>query len=62
MVWGACPFYIPKPKDVAQMQTSARDIAKDAGFIEKGDIAVLVSGIPIGVPGSTNSIEVEKIR
>ena len=62
MVWGVCPFYIPKPKDVEQMQTSARDIAKDAGFIEKGDIAVLVSGIPIGVPGSTNSIEVEKIR
>ena len=62
MVWGVCPFYIPKPKDVEQMQTASRDIAKNAGFIEKGDIAVLVSVIPIRVPGSTNSIEVEKIQ
>lgn len=62
MVWGVSPYYIDRPADVEIMHRSALDVTRKAGFVEKGDIAILVSGIPIGVPGSTNSIDVEKIE
>lgn len=62
MVWGIIPFHISHPIDVEQMHEEAKEIAKNAGFIKKGDAVVIVSGIPIGVPGSTNSIKVDRIE
>ena len=61
MVWGISPFFMDYPENEEAMHEEGIEIARKGGFISSGDIAVIVSGVPIGVPGSTNSITVERI-
>lgn len=62
LVWGVNPFSIERFEHTEQMHHDAMEIAKKAGFVDKGDIAVIVSGFPVGVAGSTNTIKVELIE
>lgn len=62
LVWGICPFYIPEQENTDQIHKDSKEAAKEAGFIEEGDIVVIVSGMPVGVAGSTNSIKVDRIE
>ena len=39
----------------------ALDDAKDAGFVKKGDIAIITAGYPLGRPGGTNSIRMIEV-
>jgi pyruvate kinase len=36
-------------------------LPKRAGLAEPGDLVVITAGIPLGVPGTTNLLKVEKI-
>ncbi len=62
LVWGVSPLHIAKQQTTDQMHRDAKASAKAAGFIKEGDIAVMVTGIPIGVVGSTNSIKVDRVE
>ncbi len=61
LVWGVNPFYIKSQENTDQIHRDSKEIAEKAGFMEKGDIVVIVSGIPVGVAGSTNTVKVDKI-
>lgn len=61
LVWGVNPFYIKSQKNTDQIHRDSKHIAGKANFVEKGDIVVVVSGIPVGVAGSTNTIKVDRI-
>ena len=37
------------------------DVAKEAGFVQEGELAVLTAGVPIGLAGSTNLLKVETV-
>jgi len=37
-------------------------VAKAHGVIKSGDTAVITSGVPVGVSGTTNMIKVETVR
>lgn len=62
LLWGVRPFYIENHEHIEEIHLDAKNIALNAGFISKGDIVVIVSGIPVGVPGSTNNLKVERIE
>ncbi len=39
----------------------AIDGAKDAGFIQEGDLVVITAGVPVGVAGATNLMKVHLV-
>lgn len=59
LVWGAAPIILEKKKDVFELFDHALEVAEEQGYLEKGDMTVITSGVPIGVSGTTNMIKVQ---
>lgn len=61
LVWGVYPCLIPYYENTDDMLSKSIEVAKEAGFIEDGDIVVLTGGVPIKVPGTTNLLKVHMV-
>lgn len=59
--WGVTPVKLPEQKSTDALFEKAVKVAKKAGLIKTGQIAVLVAGIPLGVSGTTNMIKVHVV-
>ena len=60
--WGVYPILAPQSASLDELLQSGVDIARKAGLLRKGDLAVMVAGVPIGVPGTTNMLRVQKVE
>ena len=58
LAWGVVPVLVDVKEDIDELFDHALETAENAGVIEKGDIAVLTAGVPLGVSGTTNMIKV----
>ncbi len=58
LVWGVVPILGEAAKDTDEMVRKALDESLNSGLVRKGQRVVITSGVPMGVPGSTNLIEV----
>ncbi|RPF21192.1 pyruvate kinase [Myceligenerans xiligouense] len=61
MTWGTTQYLVPKVDNVDAMVDQVDTTLQANGLAEKGDLVVVVSGAPVGVPGTTNSILVHRI-
>ncbi len=61
LVWNIRPMKMEQMVSTEQIHEDGKKIAKEMGFVKKGDVTVIVSGIPVGVAGTTNSIIAEKV-
>lgn len=61
MSWGVTPFLVEEKNDVFELFDHAIQVAKEHGVIKSGDIAVITSGVPMGISGTTNMIKVETV-
>ncbi len=61
MVWGAIPVILENKKDVFELFDHALEAAEEKGYLSKGDITVITSGVPIGVSGTTNMIKIQMV-
>jgi pyruvate kinase len=61
LTWGTSEYLVPKVENVDAMVEQVDLTLQDQGLAEKGDLVVVVSGAPVGVPGTTNSILVHRI-
>ena len=52
---------VPAAKTTDDMVSIVDNLLKDTGRAVGGDYVVVVSGTPVGVPGTTNSIFVHKV-
>ncbi|MCD4829724.1 MAG: pyruvate kinase [Candidatus Cloacimonetes bacterium] len=59
--WGVFPRTVPDMIDFEQMVTYALDVAEDEGLVKRGDLVVIVAGLPLGKRGTTNMIRVESV-
>lgn len=59
--WGVRPFLLPKKRSVEELLKTFMKFVKEKKLAGKGDKVVVISGEPVGVPGSTNLLEVRKI-
>jgi len=59
--WGVQAHEVPSVANVDQMVAQVDSTLQANGLAEPGDRVVIVSGAPVGVPGTTNSILVHKI-
>ena len=59
MSWGVNPFLVVEKKDIFVLFSHAIDVAKEKSLVEKDDLVVLTSGVPLGVSGTTNMLKVQ---
>jgi pyruvate kinase len=59
LCWGVYPFLIPDWKDTDDMLERAKGMPKELGMASTGDRIIIIAGVPISIPGTTNLIKVE---
>jgi pyruvate kinase len=62
LVWGVHPVHSDAPvADTPQMVSHACAAAQREGLARQGDAVVIASGMPFGVPGTTNFLHIAKV-
>lgn len=59
LCWGVYPVLVPDWKDTDVMLERSKRIPKELGMVSAGEKIVIIAGVPISVPGTTNLIKVE---
>lgn len=59
LTWGVIPILIKEEKEVFSLFDHAVAAAEKEKLLEKGDIVVITSGVPIGISGTTNMMKVQ---
>jgi pyruvate kinase len=60
--WGLHSFLLPNKKSIEDLIDAFMEYVKKRKFLKKGDKIVLITGEPVGKPGTTNMLEVKEIR
>ncbi len=60
--WGVTPVLLEEKKDVFELFNHAVSVSKQQNLLKSDDIAVITSGVPMGVSGTTNIIKVEIVE
>ncbi|MFH0714036.1 MAG: pyruvate kinase, partial [Candidatus Micrarchaeota archaeon] len=61
LCWGIIPVYAKTRAPLEEVLYKVADIVTQTGIVKKGDTVVIVTGIPLGQPGSTNLIKVQML-
>jgi pyruvate kinase len=59
--WGVFPQYIVEHGDFETMLKEGLEYGVSRGFFKRGDLVVIVAGLPMGASGRTNMIRVEPV-
>ncbi len=62
LCWGVSPALVPDWKDTDEMLERSKRIPQELGMASKGDKIVIIAGVPISMPGTTNLIKVEIVE
>ncbi len=62
LCWGVYPFLVSEWKDTDDMLERSKRIPKELGIASAGDRIVIIAGVPISIPGTTNLIKVEVVE
>jgi pyruvate kinase len=60
--WGVYPVLGPAWKDTDEMLERSKRMPKELGMASKGEKIVIIAGVPISIPGTTNLIKVEVVE
>lgn len=61
LTWGVVPVLIEKEENADDLFHKAICAVEEAGYVKKGDVAVLTAGVPLGIAGNTNMIRVIEV-
>lgn len=61
LTWGVKPLIMPYVQSTDEMIEGSISVAKEAGLIQDGEIAVVTAGVPAGIAGTTNMIKVHLV-
>jgi pyruvate kinase len=62
LCWGVYPVLVSDWKDTDDMFERSKRMPKELGMASKGDRIVIIAGVPISIPGTTNLIKVEVVE
>ncbi|MBS3920498.1 MAG: pyruvate kinase [Deltaproteobacteria bacterium] len=62
LCWGVTPLLVSDWRDTDDMLERAKRMPKKSGMASKGDRIVIIAGVPISIPGTTNLIKVEVVE
>lgn len=60
--WGVEPVLLEEKDDVLELFSHSVQEAKEVGLLQKDDLVVITSGVPIGKSGTTNMMKVVKCQ
>ncbi|UCD37382.1 MAG: pyruvate kinase, partial [Fidelibacterota bacterium] len=60
--WGVTPLQVNEYANTDEMITMAERLLLEREFVKPGDYFVLTAGVPIGQPGTTNLLKVQKVQ
>ncbi len=61
LTWGVMPILIKKEDNADDLFEQAARAVEKAGYVKRGDVAVLTAGVPLGISGTTNMIRVIEV-
>ncbi|KJY64795.1 Pyruvate kinase [Lactobacillus helsingborgensis] len=59
--WGVQPLLTEKPASTDDMFEVAAKVAKEQGYVQDGDLVIIVAGVPVGDSGTTNLMKLQII-
>lgn len=62
MSWGVYAVYQEKDDDVEESISKAIDKAMERNLLAAGDVITIITGLFVGVPGTTNMLQVRKVE
>ena len=62
LCWGVYPVLVSDWKDTDKMLQRSKRMPKELGMAAQGDKIVIIAGVPISIPGTTNLIKVEIVE
>jgi len=62
LCWGVYPVFVSDWKDTDEMLERSKKMPKELGMAVPGDKIVIIAGVPISIPGTTNLIKVEIVE
>lgn len=61
LVWGVQPIIVPKFDSIDSMITIVVRKLHDEGYVERGDVLVILAGTPFGFGGRTNMMQIHRV-
>ena len=61
LMWGVKPLLMSEKQESEDLFSEALKVAEATGMVNKGELVVITSGLPLGVTGTTNMIKVDVI-
>ena len=61
LIWGVQGFFYDKMESTDQTFHDIKEIIRDAGFVNKGDIVIKIASMPIQERGMTNTLKLAEI-
>lgn len=61
LMWGVKPLLMEEKTSSDELFEEALVVAEHTGMVNKGELVVITSGLPVGVTGTTNMIKVDVI-
>jgi len=62
LCWGVHPVLVSEWRDTDDMLERSKRMPKELGIASRGDRVVIIAGVPISIPGTTNLIKVEIVE
>jgi pyruvate kinase len=62
LCWGVYPVLVSDWKDTDEMLERSKRMPKELGMASEGEKIVIIAGVPISIPGTTNLIKVEIVE
>lgn len=60
--WGVTPIYVEMAADTDGLIRNAVEAACDCKLVKRGDMVLMIAGVPVGAPGNTSLIRVLKVE
>ena len=61
LVWGVEPLLVSQKKNLEEAITAGIEAALQKSMLKEGDLVVVTAGLPVGISGTTNIIEVVSV-
>jgi len=61
LAWGVLPLRKPEPANLGEVFELAGEATLETNLARRGDLVVIIAGIPLTVPGSTNLVKIHSV-
>ncbi len=62
LVWGVTPLLIPEFNTIDAMISTVVNTVTDAKLVRRGDVILIIAGVPFGIGGQTNFLKLHRIE